>query len=161
MDIEDSLMSLKGFKFSLDTPLKVKKIHKVQLETKLADARNKVNTQKQLLDELQNEEFQLYFQLESLVCEGIGATELRDFSLYLNVLTNKIHHHQLELNRLQKVYRDLQNQLIRLLNEIDRLEELRERKLKEYLKDIEMKEEKALEERINYKSSIQGGKVYG
>lgn len=154
-------MGIKGFKFSLDTPLKVKKIHKMQLETKLADIKTKMSTQKKLLDELQVKKFQLSSQLKDQVCRGIGARKLQDYSLYLNVLENGICRNQLEFNKLEESHRDLQNLLIKLLNEIEKIEELREKKLKEYLKDIEMKEEKALEERINYKSSIQGGKRYG
>ena len=39
MDVEDCVMSIKGFKFSLETPLKIKIIRKNQLEADLIDAK--------------------------------------------------------------------------------------------------------------------------
>jgi flagellar biosynthesis chaperone FliJ len=41
------------------------------------------------------------------------------------------------------------------------LEELKEKQIKEFLKEVQRKEEKALEERINFQTFMRGGKTYG
>ncbi|NLI60556.1 MAG: hypothetical protein GX375_03895 [Clostridiales bacterium] len=154
-------MSIKGFKFSLEAPLKVKKIHKTKMEKELANAKDKMDAGKRMLDKLQNEELRLYSRLSGLISEGIRASELQTHILYLKDLEGKIAHQQLEYDRLRKAYLGIQRALIKILNEIDMLDKMKEERLKEYLKEIENKEQKELEERINYKSSVQGGMMYG
>lgn len=154
-------MSLKGFKFSLETPLKVKKINKMQLEIRLAEARGKMEAQRRILSRLEDEESRLNSELALLKTKGIRAGDLKEKNQYLKDLGHRISHGQGEYLRLLDTYRERQRAMIKLLNEIDMLEKLREKKVEEYLKGIEKQEEKAVEEIINYKSSIQGGKMHG
>ena len=154
-------MSIKGFRFSLETPLKIKIIHKTQLEAELIDARNKMNAGKRQLDKLQNEELELYSKLTTLVSKGINVQELKARRTYLGYLVERINSQKLENEKLRNKYKDIQNALTKLLNEINQLEDLKDEKLKEFLKEIEVQEQKELEERINYDSSVQGGMMYG
>ena len=68
---------------------------------------------------------------------------------------------------MQEQYREasdrfaaLRNSLIDIIHEIDVLEELKEKQIKEFLKEVQRKEEKALEERINFHTFLRGGKMY-
>ncbi len=161
MDGGDSLMSIKGFRFSLETSLKVKKIHKSQLEARLADVVRQLNAQKEILEGLKEHESRFTSRLETQIAKGINAKELQQKSSYLKVLVEKIDFQILECDRLEGICRDLQKSLISIMNEIDVMEELKDKKLKEYLKEIEKGEERSLEERINYRFSVQGGLRYG
>lgn len=150
-------MMLKSFKFSLETPLKVKKIRKMELESQLADAKNKMDAQRFVLEQLVSNESRLNSKLVALTASGIKADELRVKSQYLKFLGEKINYNRIEYLKLEETYRKYQKALIKLLNEIDILEKLKDKKLKEYLKGMEKQEERIIEEIINYKSSIQGG----
>lgn len=161
MDVEDCVMSIKGFKFSLETPLRIKIIRKNQLEADLVDAKNKMDAGKRKLDMLRKEEIELYSKLETFVNDGIKVNELKVQKIYLNHLAEKIKYQQKENEKLEKRYKDIQKMMIKLMKEIDKLEDLKKDKLKEFLDEREKQELKELEERINYNSFFQGGMIYG
>ena len=154
-------MSIKGFKFSLETPLRIKIIRKNQLEADLVDAKNKMDAGKRKLDMLRKEEIELYSKLETFVNDGIKVNELKVQKIYLNHLAEKIKYQQKENEKLEKRYKDIQKMMIKLMKEIDKLEDLKKDKLKEFLDEREKQELKELEERINYNSFFQGGMIYG
>lgn len=155
------MMSIKGFKFSLETPLKIKIIRKNQLEADLIDAKSKMDAGKRKLDMLRQEEKKLCSNLEALVNNGIKVKELRVQKMYLDHLAQKIKYQQMENEKLSQRYKELQKKMIKLMKEIDKLEDLKNEKFKEFLKEMEKRELKELEERINYNTSFQGGLIYG
>ncbi|MFY9176234.1 MAG: hypothetical protein GX054_07175 [Clostridiales bacterium] len=161
MDVEDSVMSIKGFKFSLETPLKIRKIRKTQLESDLMDAKNKLDAGIKMLESLKREERYIYSGFEALVCNGVQIKDYKIQKVYLENLAERIYIQQKENEILEKRYRDLLEKMIRLMKEIDKLEDLKKDKFKEFLREIEKQEQKELEERINYNSSFQGGLTYG
>ncbi|NLN42427.1 MAG: hypothetical protein GX160_10755 [Clostridiales bacterium] len=154
-------MSIKGFKFSLETPLRIKIIRKNQLEADLLDAKKKMDAGIRKLDMLRNEEIEVYSKLETSVNNGIKVNELKEQKTYLTHLAERIKRQQMENEKLKKKYKDLQKMMLKLMKEIDKLEDLKKDKVKEFLKEMEKQEMKELEERINYNSSFLGGMTYG
>ncbi|MGI5850690.1 MAG: hypothetical protein GX340_07715 [Clostridiales bacterium] len=154
-------MSLKGFKFSLEAPLKVKELHKSQLEVKLAKAKKKMDAYKRALVLLTMESDELHFKLADSLSAGIKAVNLIELNKYLNILSDRIADAQIQYREASDKFAALRNSLIDVINEIDILEELKEKQEKEYLKEIQKKEEKDLEERINFHTFMRGGKMYG
>jgi flagellar FliJ protein len=154
-------MNLKGFKFSLEAPLKVKKLHRAQLEVKLAKAKKKMDALKRALDLLTMESDGLQSKLADLLAGGTKVVDLKELSKYLSVLSDRIADMQEQYRETSDRFAALRNSLIDIIHEIDVLEELKEKQIKEFLKEVQRKEEKALEERINFQTFMRGGKTYG
>ncbi|HZJ58031.1 MAG TPA: flagellar FliJ family protein [Clostridia bacterium] len=154
-------MNLKGFKFSLEAPLKVKGIHKTELEIKLAKAKNEMDDHKRTLDRLSMESDGIQSRLGALLSTGIRAADLIEVNKYLGFLGDKIVDSQHRYHKASDKFTELRNSLIGLMNEIDMLEKLRDQHMGEYLKGMQKKEERDLEERINYQTFMRGGKIYG
>lgn len=154
-------MNIKGFNFSLETFLKVKKIHKAQLELKLSDAKNTMDAHKRELETLAAENKRLDLKLTRGLYNGIEAKELKEIGRYQKRLFDKISDCNNQYNGARAVYLGLQDSLVKLLNEIKVLEKLKNKQLMEFFKDLQRQEEIQLEERTNYKIFIQGGGIYG
>ncbi len=114
-----------------------------------------------MLESLKREERYIYSGFEALVCNGVQIKDYKIQKVYLENLAERINIQQKENEILEKRYRDLLEKMIRLMKEIDKLEDLKKDKFKEFLREIEKQEQKELEERINYNSSFQGGLTYG
>lgn len=154
-------MSLKGYSFSLQTPLKVKTIHKARLQGQFQSITKRVEEKKKALDGLTNEGQRVNLKIESLAFEGVVAASLKEYYTYLKLVQDEILQQESEYRRLLDERMDLQKALIQVLNEIDMLEKLKDKQYREYMDEIEKRSQRELDETINYKTFIQGGMIYG
>ena len=116
---------------------------------------------KRALDLLTMESDGLQSKLADLLAGGTKVVDLKELSKYLSVLSDRIADMQEQYREASDRFAALRNSLIDIIHEIDVLEELKEKQIKEFLKEVQRKEEKALEERINFQTFMRGGKTYG
>lgn len=154
-------MKIKGFKFTLESPLSVKNIRKSQLEVELAKAKRKMDFYKKNLDLLIWENNELRTKMAYSLSEGVKAKDLKETEKYLDTLDKRIQSNRLLYHKAKESFFNFQNDLIKIMNEIDMLEKLKHKQVQEYIKAIEKKEEKEIEEVVNYQFVVRGGQMYG
>lgn len=149
------------FKFSLEAPLKVKKIEKRRLEKELANALWHMKALDKKLKALEYEERDLYLKLKDSMVVGISAKKLKEINQYIFFLRERLERSRDEHLKAKQKYQELQGDMIRLSNEIDVLEKLKKEKRRDFLIELGKQEEKVLEDNVIYKTMVQGGKIYG
>lgn len=139
-----------GFKFSLETVLKLKIQLEKSAQNDLGKAVTFLEKQKQLLFDIENKLNETILERNSSA-RKITVRNLRDYSNYIDSMHKKIEEQKNMVNHAQKNVDILKRKMIEVARERDMFEKLKEKKYQDYLIEEQKKDEKLVDELISFK----------
>lgn len=139
-----------GFKYNLESVLKLKIQLESNVKNELAKAVAFLNKQKELLFDLENKLKETILERNS-AARKTTVGKLRDYSGYLESLKTKIEDQKIMVNHAKKNVDIVKGKLIEAATEREIFVKLKEKKFQEYLKEEQKKEDKLVDELISFK----------
>ncbi len=142
---------MKGFKFRLDSLLNVKEKLEQQAKIAYGEEVSKLNNEKKKLDDLYiNKEENTQKQRESFT----GVIDIFSFEQYRNYATklDEMILNQIQAIKVQEIKtEEAREKLAEIVKERKALEKLKEKELEQYKKDVQLAEDKLVDELVTYK----------
>jgi flagellar protein FliJ len=143
------------FIFKLQPLLNIKEQMEEQLKNELGKAIQKLEAEKQVYRKLEEQREECIFNAGSEASQGVRVDKLKDYSSYITFLKKKMEKQKENINLVQKNVDNYREQLIRVVQEKEMLEKLKEKKYREFLDEQQELEQKLIDEVVNYKYNKQ------
>lgn len=143
---------MKKFNFSLGTVHKFKNQVLDDLKGQHAAAIAAVARQENVIAELKKGIVTLNLELNEKNKQGITILEATGYKRYLKILDNKVKEENKKLDQLKKTEEEKKEQVVEAKKEVASFDKLKERRLKEYNKEVQKKEELFVEEFVANRS---------
>jgi flagellar protein FliJ len=143
------------FIFKLQPLLNIKEQMEEQLKNELGKAIQKLEAEKQVYRKLEQQRVECIFNAGSEASQGVRVDKLKDYSSYITFLKKKMEKQKENINLVQKNVDNYREQLIRVVQEKEMLEKLKEKKYREFLDEQQELEQKLIDEVVNYKYNKQ------
>ena len=140
------------FKFSLQA---VERYREIVLDDKKIAAANVAN-QEALIKEIEAKIEEAHLELKLKNQEGISALELQSYGNYLKNLSNRLEEEEGKLVSLQKIEEMHRIEMVAAKTDSMSIEKIKEKRIFEYIKAEQKKEELFIEEFVSNKLSGQG-----
>ena len=138
---------MKKFKFRFETILDLRTKELEKAETKVAAAQMQVIKATQDLANFQSEQQQYRSSLEQVLSSGaIDIIQITNFQNYIKHLDNKIHKQRQTISNLQAQLEKVRQEMLIVRQKKMMLDKLKEKDLKEYLRELEYQDMKTLDE---------------
>ena len=138
---------MKKFKFQLETLLTVTRMNKEQAEVKLAEATKDLEEKRAYLSHLLEEMAQGHRDYERLTTEGtITVGTLMTYNSFFNWKRNQIENQQQLIMQAQDTRQKRMRELVAIMNKLKSIEQLKEKRLREYMAELLYEEQKMLDE---------------
>ncbi|MCX8130322.1 MAG: flagellar export protein FliJ [Clostridia bacterium] len=139
------------FVFKLQALLNVKIQMEDNLKNELGKAVQKLEREKERLRNIENERDEYINKVCGESSKGIMVGKLKEYGSYISFLKEKAELQKENINYAQNVVDRYREQLIKVVQEKEMLEKLREKKHKEYLNEQLREEQKINDEITSYK----------
>ncbi len=139
---------MKKFRFKLETLLKVTRMNKEKAQVALATATKEVEEARAILQVYLQEMAQGHRDYDGLTGEGktISLGRLMTFNSFFNWKREQIEAQQHTIMEKQAVRQQKMHELIAVMNKLKSIEQLREKRLQQYMNEALQEEQKQLDE---------------
>ena len=139
---------MKKFRFKLETLLKVTRMNKDQAQVELAKATKLLEEARGYLQVLLQEMAQGYKDYAELTGEGkvISLGRLMTFNSFFNWKREQIEAQQQRIIQCQAERQKRMQELVKIMNKLKSIEQLKEKQLKQYMAELLEEEQKQLDE---------------
>lgn len=139
---------MKKFRFKLETLLKVTRMNKEKAQVALATATKEVEEARAVLQVYLQEMAQGHRYYDELTGEGktISLGRLMTFNNFFNWKREQIEAQQHTIMEKQAVRQQKMHELIAVMNKLKSIEQLREKRLQQYMSEALQEEQKQLDE---------------
>lgn len=139
---------MKKFRFKLETLLKVTRMNKEKAQVALATATKEVEEARAVLQVYLQEMAQGHRDYDELAGEGktISLGRLMTFNSFFNWKREQIEAQQHTIMEKQAVRQQKMHELIAVMNKLKSIEQLREKRLQQYMSEALQEEQKQLDE---------------
>lgn len=139
---------MKKFRFKLETLLKVTRMNKEKAQVALATATKEVEEARATLQVYLQEMAQGHRDYDGLTGEGktISLGRLMTFNSFFNWKREQIEAQQHTIMEKQAVRQQKMHELIAVMNKLKSIEQLREKRLQQYMSEALQEEQKQLDE---------------
>lgn len=141
------------FIFKMQSLLNIKLQMEDSLKNEMGKAVQRLELEKQILSDMENERIELISQFNDQSQKNISVNKLREYSAYISHLKDKMEDQKENINKVQKIVDKYREELIKIMQERQMLEKLREKKYTEFLREQFDKEQKLIDEVTSYKYS--------
>lgn len=139
------------FVFKLQALLNVKMQMENNLKNELGKAVQRLEKEREKLLKIENERNECINQICGQSSKGVMVGKLKEYGTYISFLKEKAEHQKENINYAQNVVDRYREQLIKVVQEKEMLEKLKEKKYQEYLKEQFKEEQKINDEITSYK----------
>ncbi|WP_027400168.1 flagellar export protein FliJ [Anaerovorax odorimutans] len=140
---------MKKFNFSLSTVHKYKNQILDNLKSQHATILAALKDQENILLKLEDKHKNINNEFNSKNKQGLILIEAIGYKRYLKILENKIKEEKDKLNSLKETESEKKTQVIEARKEVASLDKLKEKRLDEYNKALQKKEEQSVEEFVS------------
>lgn len=144
------------FKFSLQAVERYREIVLDDKKNEYAIAAANVAKQEALIKEIEAKIEEAHLELKLKNQEGISALELQSYGNYLKNLSNRLEEEEGKLVSLQKIEEMHRIEMVAAKTDSMSIEKIKEKRIFEYIKAEQKKEELFIEEFVSNKLSGQG-----
>lgn len=139
---------MKKFRFKLETLLKVTRMNKDQAQVELAKATKLLEEARGYLQVLLQEMAQGHKDYAELTGEGkvISLGRLMTFNSFFNWKREQIEAQQQRIIQCQAERQKRMQELVKIMNKLKSIEQLKEKQLKQYMAELLEEEQKQLDE---------------
>ena len=139
---------MKKFRFKLETLLKVTRMNKEQAQVALAAATKEVEAAREQLNIYLQEMAQGHRDYDELTGEGktISLGRLMTFNSFFNWKREQIESQQRVIMEKQYLRQKRMQELVAVMNKLKSIEQLREKRLQQYMAEVLQEEQKQLDE---------------
>ena len=139
---------MKKFRFKLETLLKVTRMNKEQAQVALAAATKEVESAREQLNIYLQEMAQGHRDYDELTGEGktISLGRLMTFNSFFNWKREQIESQQRVIMEKQSLRQKRMQELVAVMNKLKSIEQLREKRLQQYMAEVLQEEQKQLDE---------------
>lgn len=139
---------MKKFRFKLETLLKVTRMNKDQAQVELAKATKLLEEARAYLQVLLQEMAQGHKDYDELTGEGkvISLGRLMTFNSFFNWKREQIEAQQQQIIQCQAERQKRMQELVKIMNKLKSIEQLKEKQLKQYMAELLEEEQKQLDE---------------
>lgn len=141
------------FIFKMQSLLNIKRQMEQSLKNELGKAVQKLELEKNRFKSLEIEQEECISNLNSKSSKGIIVSKIQEYNSYISLLKEKMKIQKENINYAQNIVDKYREQLIKMMQEKEILEKLREKKYAEYLIEELKEEQKIIDEVISYKYS--------
>lgn len=138
------------FVFRLQSLLNVKLQIESSLKNDLGKAIHELEFQKELLRNIENDKEEYIGKIGKKSSEGICIAVLREYNIYILHLNDKTKMQKLNIKTAQKNVDTYREKIIKVMQEREMLEKLKEKKLELYLKEQFKDEQKLVDEIVSF-----------
>lgn len=139
------------FSFKLQSLLNIKIQMEESLKNELGKATRKLEQEKNKLLLLEQENEECISTLKSKSTSGITVSKIQEYNSYLSLLKDKIKIQKENINYAQSIVDKYREQLIKMMQEKEILQKLKEKKHEEYLQEQAKAEQRINDEIVSYK----------
>lgn len=139
------------FAFKLQSLLNVKTQMEDSVKNELGKATKRLEEEKAVLRQIEGEMHNCILKFNSESAAGVRVEKLKEYSLYVSYLKEKAGGQKDHINIAREIVDNYREQLIRVMQEKEMLEKLKEAKYQEYLKDSLREEQRINDEIISFK----------
>lgn len=141
------------FVFKLEALLNLKKQMEDSLKNELGKAIQKLEMERKKLACIESEKTVLILQINDKSSCGIAVGKLKEYGQYINLLNDRIVIQKENINFAANVVDRYREQLVKVIQEKEILENLKEKRYREYLKEQLKAEQKLIDEVISFKQN--------
>ena len=141
------------FVFKMQSLLNIKTQMEESLKNELGKAFRKLEQEKNRLTLLENEREDLIRDLNLKSATGIMVSKIQAYNSYISLLIGKMKIQKDNINYAQNIADKYRDELVKMMQEKEILEKLKDRKFKEYLLEQLKEDQKINDEVISYKYS--------
>jgi flagellar export protein FliJ len=139
------------FKFPLKTVLDVKEIRKRQTVVDYSEVSRYLELQEQILCDMNDKATEISQMMMQETSKGITAADIKTHAAFLRRIDKDIRKQSKTVDEIKTEKRDLQALLLKLHNEVEVLDSLKQRQHLVHLYDLIKQEEKRIDEFSTYK----------
>lgn len=143
------------FIFKLQSVLNFKKQVENNLKNQLGNALRKLEEEKEVLNNFEKEKKKYISEIGSKASTGVKIGLLRSYNSYISFIRQEILNQCERIKSVQEIVDKYREELIQAMKSRKILETLKEKQYEEYLREERKKEQKIIEEVINFKMSSQ------
>ena len=138
---------MKKFRFKLETLLKVTRMNREQAQVELAAATKKIEDARALLQQFLMEMAQGQKDYDTLTAGGrITVGVLMTYNSFFNWKREQIESQQQHIISCQTERQQKVQELVRIMNKLKSIEQLKEKRLQQYMAELLQEEQKQLDE---------------
>ena len=138
---------MKKFRFKLETLLKVTRMNKETAQVALATATKKLEEARSQLQTLLEEMAQGHKDYDELTSKGtITVGTLMTYNSFFNWKRTQIENQLQEIIRCQSERQQRVRELVAIVNKLKSIEQLKEKRLQQYMEELLQEEQKQLDE---------------
>ena len=138
---------MKKFRFKLETLLKVTRMNKETAQVALATATKKLEEARSQLQTLLEEMAQGHKDYDELTSKGtITVGTLMTYNSFFNWKRTQIENQQQEIIKCQSERQQRVRELVAIVNKLKSIEQLKEKRLQQYMEELLQEEQKQLDE---------------
>lgn len=141
-------MKKKGFQYKLEAVLKIRRFNEEKARVELGYIQQLVDQKKQEIEKEKNDIELLTTSREKELSMGIKGYELHLYPMYIQAKNNKMKQLNRDLRDLNFALSEAQEKWYKTRADVKVLEKLREKELQQYKKDMNKKQDNALEEEV-------------
>lgn len=152
---------MRKFVFTLEPLLKVKKIKKKKLEKDMAKAKQRLEKEQALLQQMKLEKKSIHEKIERLLLNGVKTSELKEYGLYFQLTCERMESQADICRQIENECETIKAALIDMHKQIDMLERLKDEQFREYIYELGKIQEKTIEELVNFNLTTRGERMHG
>lgn len=138
---------MKKFRFQLETLLKVTKMNKERAQVELAKATSALEAAREHLQELLAQMAQGHRDYDELTSKGtITVGTLMTYNSFFNWKRQQIEEQQQHIMECQAARQRRMKELVEIMNKLKSIEQLKEKRLQQYMAELLQEEQKMLDE---------------
>jgi flagellar FliJ protein len=150
---------MKKFNFKLETPLKVKKITEKIRKQKLAEAILLKLKEEDRLNNLLQTDSKIKGELESSLSDSVKVMDLTLFNTYIDDLNSSIQSQKNTVDNAVAAYNHSRVSFIEIKKERQVFEKIKEKRFRDYLKQVNSEEQKNSDETAATRHIFRGGRT--
>ncbi|MCR4434498.1 MAG: flagellar export protein FliJ [Clostridiales bacterium] len=139
------------FEFKLQPLLNVKTQMEDGLKNELGKAIKNLEKEKSLLKCIEDEMGNCIHRINSESAHGIKVEKLREYNVFISCLKEKAEKQKDNVNITQKIVDNIRERLIKIMQEKEMLEKLKERKYSQFMQECLKEEQRVNDEVISFK----------
>jgi flagellar protein FliJ len=141
------------FVFKMQSLLNIKTQMEESLKNELGKAVQKLELEKNKLKKIEIDKDECINNLKSKSSKGIIVSKIQEYNSYISLLKERMKIQKENINYAQNIVDKYREQLIKMMQEKEMLEKLKDKKYQEYLLEQAKAEQKINDEVISYKYS--------
>lgn len=141
------------FHFKLESILRLKHQMEDNLKNELGKAKRKLDREERILGRLKSEEEECIRDFNAKTSQKTTAKKLKEHNTYISVIRKRIELQKENVNQARLNVDKVRGELIKIVQEREMLEKLKEKKYAEFIKERNKEEQKLNDEVVSYKQS--------